>query len=85
MAVPALLALVFSFLVEGVVLTTDDLLTEDDGLETVALPPATLPDDTPVDAWARLAEVLLFLLTVLLVPIPPLSDELLPNTLSDPV
>lgn len=85
MAVPVLRTLVFSFLMEGVVLTTDDLLTADDAPETVALPLETLPDDAPADAWTRLDEVLLFLLTELLVPIPPLSDELLPNTLSEPV
>jgi hypothetical protein len=41
--------------------------------------------DDPADAWTRLADELPFLLTVLLVPIPPLSEVLLPNTLSEPV
>ena len=85
MAVPALRTLVFSFLIEGVVLTTDDLLVRADLAEDTVLPPAALPEDIPVEAWTRFAELLLFLLTVLLFPMPPLSDELLPNTLSEPV
>ena len=47
-----------------------------------------LPEDVPADASARLLVVLpalLFLLTVLLLPIPPLSDEPLANTRSEPV
>lgn len=69
---------------EGVVLITDDLLAAGVWADAVVLPLAVLPDDTPADASARLADVLLlFLLTVLLLPIPPLRDELLPNTLSE--
>lgn len=74
---------------EGVVLTTDVLLVLDAELEVTFLSAAVLPEDTLPEACARLAVflpvVLLFLLTVLLLPIPPLSDELLPNTRSDPV
>lgn len=73
---------------EGVVLTTDVLLVLDAELEVTFLSTAVLPEDTLPEACARLAvllPVVLFLLTVLLLPIPPLSDELLPNTRSDPV
>lgn len=74
---------------EGVVLTTDVLLVLDAELEVTFLSAAVLPEDILPEACARLAVllpvVLLFLLTVLLLPIPPLSDELLPNTRSDPV
>lgn len=71
---------------EGVVLTTEDLLTAGDVRMAAVLPPAALPDDTPAFACTRLAVVvLLFLLTVLLLPIPPLSEDPLANTLSEPV
>ena len=80
--------LVFSFLTEGVVRTTDDLLAAGACAETGVLPVAILPEDAAVEACARLDAGLsdeLFLLTVLLFPMPPLRDELLPNTLSEPV
>ena len=76
-------------LIDGVVLTTVDLLAV---LPLVALP--LVADVTlfgvvlPAAACALVVVVpaaVLFLLTVLLLPMPPLSEELLPNTLSDPV
>lgn len=87
-AVPVLRPLVFSFLIEGVVLTTDERFAVEVEPAVTVLPVDALPDETLPDACARLALVLLvllFLLTVLLVPIPPLRDEPLPNTLSAPV
>lgn len=79
--------LVFSFLIDGVVLTTDDLFAA--GLDVTVLLAVALPDDSPEEACIRLPAVRpsvpLFLLTVLLDPIPPLSEEPLPNTLSEPV
>ena len=74
---------------EGVVLTTDVLLVLDAELEVTFLSAAVLPEDALPEACARLAVllpvVLLFLLTVLLLPMPPLSDVPLANTLSEPV
>lgn len=70
---PAGLADTLSVLVVGVVLATVVLLTAD------------LPDEGVLVTEAVLLPVLSFLLTVLLLPIPPLIDEVLPNTLSDPV
>lgn len=71
---PAGLAATLSVLVEGVVLTAVVLLTLD------------LPDEgVLVTDEAVLLPVLSFLLTVLLLPMPPLSEDVLPNTLSDPV
>ena len=85
-AVAALYVPIFWLLAEGVVLTTDDLLC--DGAETAALlDAAPLAEDEPADACTRLAEllpaVLVFLLIELLVPMPPLSVDPLPKTLSD--
>ena len=85
-AVTVLYVPIFWLLAEGVVLTTDDLLC--DGAEAAALLDAVLlADDEPADACTRLAEllpaVLVFLLMELLVPIPPLSVDPLPKTLSD--
>ena len=72
----------------GVVLTTDDLLAEDDAPTAEVLPADVLPDALLPEACTLLEvvlPVLLFLLTELLVPMPPLSDEPLLNTRSDPV
>lgn len=73
---------------EGVVLTTEDLAPEGLEVETAVLSAEVLPEETPPDACTRLAVLLselLLRLKVLLEPIPPLSDELLPNTRSEPV
>ena len=75
-------------LTEGLVLTTEDL-EADPPLVTVPLVVVTLFGVTlPVEACA-LVVVLpvteLFLLTVLLVPMPPLVDTPLAKTLSEPV
>lgn len=79
---------VLSFLTDGVVLTTEDLAAVED-VEVTVLPGEVLPEDTLPDDCARVAVllpvVLLLLLTVRLVPMPPLRVEPLPNSLSDPV
>lgn len=73
---PVLRPVVLLFLMAGVVLTTDDLEVDDDVDATV------LPADGLPAACARLtvalAVVLPVRLTVLLLPMPPLSEELLP-------
>lgn len=67
---------------------TEDLLAVPEGDATAVLPEDALPEELPPADCALLEvllEVLLFLLMELLVPIPPLSDVLEPNTRSDPV
>lgn len=72
---PVLRPLVLLFLMAGVVLTTDDLAADDDVDVTV------LPADGLPAACTRLTvafpAVLPLRLTVLLLPMPPLSEELL--------
>ena len=86
MAFCRLRALAFISLLEGAVLTTEDLLTAGCTLDADVLPFVVLRDEIPAEAWMRLAvAVLLFLLTVLLLPIPPLREDPFPNTLSEPV
>jgi len=74
---------------EGVVLMTEDLFPDADEPDAKFRPEDVLPEEILPDACARLAEdlpvELLFLLTVLLDPIPPLSEVPLANTLSEPV
>lgn len=84
-AEPVLRTAVFPFLMDGVVLTIEDLLADEPADETAVLPEALVRDDVFPEAWTLLAVLLLFLLTVLLVPIPPLSDVPLLKTRSDPV
>lgn len=67
------LADTLSVLVVGVALATVVLLMPD------------RPADGVLVTEAVLRPVLSFLLTVLLLPTPPLMEEPLPNTLSDPV
>ena len=75
--------------IAGVVLTIDDLLAEEDVPDAIVLSEALILEDDPPEACALLAvllpAVLLFLLTVLLVPMPPLSEVPLLNTRSDSV
>lgn len=87
--VPAVCVPVALSLIDGVVLTTVDLFAV---LPLVSVP--LVADVTlfgvvlPAVACALVVVVpvaVLFLLTVLLLPMPPLSEEPLPNTLSDPV
>lgn len=85
-AVPVLRTAVFSLRIDGVVLTTEDLLVVDPVLAAV-LPEASVRDDVPPEACTLLTVLLpeVFLLTVLLVPMPPLSEDPLENTRSEPV
>lgn len=75
-------------LIDGVVLTTDDLEGEtafvSETLDVETLFGVTLPDEA-CTLVAELLATVLFLLTVLLVPMPPLTDAPLLNTLSEPV
>lgn len=75
-------------LTEGVVLTTEDLDTElpfvTEPLEVVTLFGVTLSEEA-CDLVAVFPAMELFLLMVLLVPIPPLVETPLANTLSEPV
>ena len=82
---PVLRTAVFPFLMDGVVLTIEDLLADEPADEATVLPEALVRDDVFPEACTLLAVVLLFLLTVLLVPMPPLSDVPLLKTRSDPV
>ena len=80
------LTAVFWSLIDGVVLTTDDLLADEAAPTAEVLPAEVLPDAVLPEACTLLEvvlPVLLFLLTELLVPMPPLSDELLPNMRSE--
>ena len=86
-------AIMFS-LTEGFVLTTVDLeaavpLVAVPLVAEVALSGVTRVGVSLPDAFCTLdvllPDTVLFLLTVLRLPMPPLSDEPLPNTLSDPV
>ena len=71
------------------VLTIDDLLAEEDVPDAIVLSEAFTLEDVPPEACALLAVLLpaelLFLLTVLLVPMPPLRDVPLAKTRSDSV
>lgn len=86
---PEVCAPVTLSLIDGVVLTTVDLLVV---LPLVAVPlvadvtlfGVVLPA-VACDLVVVLPATVLFLLTVLLLPMPPLSEVPLPNTLSDPV
>lgn len=86
---PVLRTDVLSLRIAGVVLTIEDLLAEDDVPDVTVLSEAFTLEDVPPEACALLAvllpAVLLLLLTVLLVPMPPLRDVPLVNTRSDPV
>lgn len=84
--VPAVVEAVFPPLVDGLVLTTDDLFVDGVPVDDTFLPADGLPEDS--DACTLLAVLLaevLLLLTLLLVPTPPLRDAELPNTLSEVV
>lgn len=82
------LAAVALSLMAGVVLTTVDLPV---GAPFVSVPLTVvtlLGTDLPADDWVLvvvLEATVLFLLTVLLLPMPPLSEVLPANTLSEPV
>lgn len=81
---PVLRTAVFSFLRDGVVLTTEDLLADEPADETAVLPETLVRDEVLPEACA-LPTLLLFLLTELLVPMPPLSEVPLLKTRSEPV
>lgn len=82
---PVFRTAVFSFLRDGVVLTTEDLLADEPAGEMDVLPETLVRDEVFPEACALPTLLLLFLLTELLVPMPPLSEVPLLKTRSEPV
>jgi hypothetical protein len=86
----ALLSLIDGVVLETVVLFADTLVGVDDAVADPALPADVLltdvlPDEGVLTAVDAVRPADSFLLTVLLLPMPPLSDDVPAKSLSEPV